>query len=106
MDIKMSTTKKIKIEFDGPILHGTISTAMAKCGKENCHCKKDPKSLHGPYYRWTGKIDGKITTRTLSKEVAKICEQRIRNYEKLQKMIDGLLKEGSDSAPWKELREE
>lgn len=101
----MSSKKRRKIEFDWPILHGTISTAMAKCGQENCRCRKDPAALHGPYYRWTGKIDGKITTKTLTKELAEECEQRIKNYKKLQETIEKLLLEGSDSAPWKQMAE-
>jgi len=98
----MSSAKKRKIEFNWPILHGTVSTAMAKCGKKNCRCQEDPAALHGPYYRWTGKIDGKITTKTLTQELAKECERRIRNYEKLQKIVEELLQKGSDSAPWKD----
>jgi len=97
----MSSKRKRIIEFDWPILHGTISQAMAKCGQKYCRCRKDPAALHGPYYRWTGKMDGKITTKTLTKELAEECVRRIQNYEKLQNAIDRLLQEGADSAPWK-----
>jgi len=58
--------------------------------------------LHGPYYRWTGRIDGKITTKTLSKEVAEECERRISNYRKFQQQLESLLQVAMDSAPWNE----
>ena len=56
--------------------------------------------VHGPYYRWTGTINGKRTTKNISKEVAKECEQRIRNYRKLQSQIERALGKAFRSAPW------
>ena len=98
--------KKLRIEFEWPILHGTISTAVAKCGTKSCRCHQDPDALHGPYYRWTGAIDGKRTTKTISREVAEECERRISNYRKLQRQIESLLKKAIDSAPWTEDEED
>jgi hypothetical protein len=96
----MSTKKQRTLTFHWPLLHGTISTATAKCGQKICACQHDPKAHHGPYYRWTGRLDGKLTTKTLSKDVAKECERRIRNYRKLQEQLQRLLKLAADSAPW------
>jgi hypothetical protein len=91
---------KITISVNGPILSGSISTAESTCGKPNCACKDDPPKLHGTYYRWTGAIDGKRTTRTISKEVARECERRIENYRTLQKKIDDLIEQALLEAPW------
>ena len=79
---------KDKIVFEVPLLSGTISKAMAKCGNKRCRCyaKQNP-ALHGPYYRWTGIIEGKRTTITLTKTEAQQCERRIENYRRLQKKI-------------------
>jgi hypothetical protein len=96
----MSKQKAKTLKFNWPILHGSVSSAMAKCGQKNCRCQKDPKALHGPYYRWIGNIDGKKTTRTISKEAAQECQQWIKNYNKLQKQIEKLIDEAIDSAPW------
>ena len=52
----------------GPALPGTLLERHNRCGKPNCRCKQDPPTLHGPYYQWTRKIDGKTVTRTLSPE--------------------------------------
>ena len=92
--------ERISIEFNGPILPGSVSTARSQCGKPNCVCKGDPPCLHGIYYRWTGFIDGKRTTRTISREAAMECKKRIRNYRKLQRQIDKLLCQSLADAPW------
>jgi hypothetical protein len=92
--------KKDKIEIELPILPGSISIAKAKCGTKTCRCHQDEKFLHGPYYRWTGIINGKRTTRTIDKETAKECERRIKNYRKLKDKIDEIIKDSLESAPW------
>ena len=75
---------------------------MAKCGTKTCRCQRDPAALHGPYYRWTGRLEGKLTTKTLSKEIAEECQRRIARYRKLQQQLESLLFLAIDSAPWNE----
>ena len=101
LDIRMST-EKIKIIFEGPVLPGSISIAKSKCGKPNCACKAKRPKLHGPFYRWTGVINGKRTTKTISKEVAGECLTRIKKYKKMQEKMDEILKIALDNAPWNE----
>lgn len=91
---------KIHLDIEGPILPGSISTAKSQCGKHNCACKGNPPELHGTYYRWTGIIDGKRTTKTISQEIARECEKRIRRYKAFQRRIENTLKEAIDDAPW------
>ena len=50
----------------GWALPGTFTERYNRCGKANCRCKQDPPTLHGPYYQWTRKVDGKTVTRLLS----------------------------------------
>ena len=97
----MSNQKKKNIDFDWPIINGSVSTAYAKCGQKNCRCHTDPKAMHGPYYRWIGNVDGKKTTRTINPKLAKECQAWMKNYEKLQRKIDQLIKEALDSEVWK-----
>ena len=92
--------KKIKIEFTGPLLPGSISMAYAKCGKPRCVCKGKNPILHGPYYRWTGFIDGRRTTRTITKEQAEECERRIENLRRLEAELKKLLDQAISEAPW------
>lgn len=91
---------KITVIIDGPIMQGCVSTATGKCGKQNCACMTNPKKIHGPYWRWTGLINGKRTTRRLSDESAKECQKKIDNYTKLQKRIKELLNNELKNAPW------
>jgi hypothetical protein len=96
----MNTTTKY-LEIVWPILSGSISTAKSTCGKPTCTCqrKRSPR-LHGTYYRWTGFIGGKRTTKTISKATAQECKRRIRSFRQLQKQLDALLAESLDDAPW------
>jgi len=89
-----------KILFTEPILPGSVSIAKSQCGKQKCVCKASSPRLHGPYYRWTGVIEGKRTTKTISKKVALECKRRIRNYKKLQGIIEEMLHNAIKHAPW------
>jgi hypothetical protein len=96
-------TKKTHIlilKIQTPLLPGSISTATSTCGKPNCACKGRPPKLHGVYYRWTGAIQGKRTTKTLPKAMAQECQRRIRNYRKLQKQINQITAQALAEAPW------
>jgi len=50
----------------GYALPGTLIERAMRCGKPNCGCKGDPPRLHGPYYQWTRKVDGKTVTVNLT----------------------------------------
>src|SRR5450756_68038 len=50
----------------GFALPGTILERRIRCGKSGCRCSRDPSALHGPYYQWTRKVNGKTVTRLLS----------------------------------------
>jgi hypothetical protein len=88
------------LEFEWPILPGSVSTARSRCGKARCGCKLKTPRLHGIYYRWTGCIEGKRTTKTVSKEVAQEYLRTIRNYHRLQRDIEKLLRKALANAPW------
>ena len=101
----MSSTKTtprttITLRAQGPILPGSLSTAKSQCGKPNCACKTNPAKLHGTYYRWTGFIAGKRTTKTISKQQAEECERRIKNYHALQRQLEHILEDALINAPW------
>jgi hypothetical protein len=99
---KSSGTTKITIVAEGPILSGSVSTAKSQCGKPNCACKASPPKLHGTYYRWTGFLKGKRTTKTISRETAEECERRIKNYRALQAQLEQIMEEALENAPWNE----
>lgn len=95
-----SSVKIMTITLKLPLLPGSISTAKSTCGKPQCPCHSDPARRHGLYYRWTGIINGKRTTRTISREQAQECLARIKNYRKLQKTIAQLMDQALQDAPW------
>ena len=92
--------KQVQIEVTLPILPGSVSTARSTCGKPQCSCHQDPDRRHGVYYRWTGVLEGKRTTKTISQEEAFECEARIKNYRELQKTINDLIRQSLKTAPW------
>lgn len=98
--IRTMKTKKIHIPATLPLLPGSLSTAQSTCGKPNCACKAKPPKLHGPYYRWTGFIEGRRTTKTISPEQARECQKRIRNYRALEHQVDQLARKAIEQAPW------
>jgi len=105
IDIKMKVNPSQNpptetIEVTLPILPGSISTARSTCGKPQCACHADPDKRHGVYYRWTGVLHGKRTTKTLSREEARACQVRIQNYRALQQTIAALLRPALEHAPW------
>jgi len=92
---------KIIIKTEGPVLPGSISTANSRCGKKLCSCQVKPKKWHGPYYRWTGFVDGRRTTKTISLKSAMECKRRINRYQALKRKVDDLLTQALNDAPWK-----
>lgn len=71
----------------GYIGQGSITYRHNKCGKRNCRCHDDPPQLHGPYYQWTAKVEGKTVTRRLSPSEADLYQQWIDNDRELRALI-------------------
>ena len=99
-DVKMPVASEIQLNSPAPILPGSVSTAMARCGKKTCKCHENLSQRHGPYYRWTGLIDGKRKTVTLTRVEAKECQRRIKNFKKLQAALAKIVKAALKTAPW------
>ena len=92
--------KTITLHITLPLLPGSLSTARSTCGKPNCACKAKPPKLHGPYFRWTGFLEGKRTTKTITPQQARECRKRIGNYRALEKQISQLVRQALKEAPW------
>lgn len=63
----------------GYITAGSIAARYNRCGKTNCACHAEPPKLHGPYWHWTAKIDGKTVNRRLSQREADLYNEWITN---------------------------
>ena len=63
----------------GYIASGSVALRSNRCGKENCACHGDPPRLHGPYWHFTAKVDGKTVNKRLSEHEARLYEEWIAN---------------------------
>jgi uncharacterized protein DUF6788 len=63
----------------GYIASGSVAPRFNKCGKANCACHADPPSLHGPYWQWTAKVNGKTVNRRLTQREAELYSEWISN---------------------------
>lgn len=71
----------------GYISTGTVLQRRTRCGTASCRCHDDPPRLHGPYWQWTSKANGKTITRRLSEPEARLYAEWIGNERQLQKLI-------------------
>jgi hypothetical protein len=71
----------------GYIAAGSITCRHTRCGTAGCRCHSDPPQLHGPYWQWTAKINGKTVTRRLSETEAHLYQQWIDNDRQLHALI-------------------
>ena len=94
---------KMDIVFDGPLMRGWVYTSGNKCRDPRCSCQSDPSKRHGLYYRWSGTVNGKLMTRSISKEAAEECQRRIANYKAVLKKIDELVNNEIAKEPWKSM---
>lgn len=71
----------------GFVLPGTFLERYNRCGKPKCRCKQDPPTLHGPYYQWTRKVDGKTVTRLLSTEQIERYRDWFDNAQRARQLL-------------------
>jgi hypothetical protein len=75
------------LQDTGFILYGTVRKHYMKCGHKGCRCHADPPQLHGPYYDWTRRVEGKTKTVRLTEDHAKIIEEWISNMRRVEKIV-------------------
>ena len=73
----------------GFVMRGSIIERFSRCGSPGCGCHDDPPRLHGPYWQWTAKVDGKTVTRNLSEEQV----GRYREWMDNARRLDGIVSE-------------
>ena len=71
----------------GYFRRGTLLKRLMTCGKPVCACKASPPRLHGPYYQWTRKVEGKTVTVRLSAEQAKLLKKWIDTGKELDRIL-------------------
>jgi hypothetical protein len=71
----------------GLALPGTLIERHVRCGRANCRCHADPPVLHGPYWQWTRKIDGKTVTRLVPDDQLDDYRQWLDNHRRLRALV-------------------
>jgi hypothetical protein len=71
----------------GYIASGSVAPRFNRCGKTNCACHADPPSLHGPYWQWTAKINGKTVNRRLTQRQAELYSEWISNDRQARALL-------------------
>ena len=81
---------RVSLSRIGYFRRGTLLKRFMPCGKPGCACQATPPRLHGPYYQWTRKVDGKTVTVRLSEEQAKLLEGWIAAGRELDRTLSQL----------------
>jgi hypothetical protein len=71
----------------GFIAAGSVAPRYNRCGKVNCRCHGDPPRLHGPYYQWTAKVNGKTVNKRPSEEEATLYSEWIANDRRVRALL-------------------
>jgi hypothetical protein len=71
----------------GYFRRGTLLKRFMPCGKPGCACQATPPRLHGPYYQWTHKVEGKTVTVRLTAEQAELLAGWIATGRELDRII-------------------
>ena len=74
----------------GLALPGTLTQRHVRCGKPGCRCHADPPLLHGPYWQWTRKLNGKTITRLVPADQLDDYQQWLDNHRRLRALVTEL----------------
>jgi hypothetical protein len=71
----------------GYIAQGSLAARFTRCGKPTCACQADPPKLHGPYWHWSAKVNGKTVNRRLSAREAELYTGWIDNDRRVRQLL-------------------
>jgi hypothetical protein len=71
----------------GLALPGTLIQRRVRCGYPGCRCHAEPPELHGPYWQWTRKKDGKTVSRQVPDDQVDDYRQWIDNHRRLRELV-------------------
>jgi hypothetical protein len=76
----------------GYFRRGSLVKRFMVCGKPSCACHGSPPRLHGPYYQWTRKVQGKTKTVFFTREQAELLSGWIEAGRELDRIISQMEK--------------
>jgi hypothetical protein len=71
----------------GYIAQGSLAPRFTRCGKPTCACRADPPKLHGPYWHWSTKVNGKTVNRRLNAREAELYAGWIENDRRARELL-------------------
>ena len=74
----------------GYVLPGTLTKRYLTCTHQGCRCHGDPPRLHGPYWYWTRKVNGKTVTKSLREEQVEDYRSWFENEKRLRRLVGEL----------------
>jgi len=83
----------------GYMASGSVALRSNRCGKDNCACHGDPPRLHGPYWHFTAKVDGKTVNKRLSESEARLYQEWIANDRKARDLLAEMRGLAAQAAP-------
>jgi hypothetical protein len=89
---------KGKLLSIGLAIPGTIRETYLQCGKKECACATKGGSPHGPYYFWNRKVNGKLTSKSISEEKLRLYQRWISNRQQIEELLQQLLEIGQEIA--------
>ena len=89
-----------RLESISLALQGSIGERYLTCGRKKCRCHKDPAALHGPFYHWTRKVDGKSVGVWLPVEVSDLLKDWISEDRKLHEIVSRIEEITREAAEW------
>jgi hypothetical protein len=89
---------KGKLLSIGLAIPGTIRETYLKCGKSWCACAKKGGQLHGPYYFWNRKVNGKLTSKSVPEDKLRLFRAWISNRQELEALVNQVLEFGQEIA--------
>jgi len=82
----------------GAIVPGSLIARMTRCQNPGCHCNADPPELHGPYWTWSHRRDGRQITTNVTPEEAERLRPLIAADRRLRELVHELETLGADDA--------
>jgi hypothetical protein len=83
----------------GYIASGSLAPRFTRCGKPHCACAADPPTLHGPYWHWSTKVDGKTVNRRLNDREAALYSEWIDNDRRARELLGKMRELTAKAAP-------
>ncbi|MHB8288429.1 MAG: DUF6788 family protein [Acidimicrobiales bacterium] len=71
----------------GYIVQGSLAPRFTRCGRATCVCSAEPPKLHGPYWHWSTKVNGKTVNRRLSEQQATLYNEWIDNDRRAKALL-------------------